>query len=387
MRTVILLAILLWAWPSGADVVVDPGSVHIGPRILGEPAFVFELDAISQDEVSRPGWPVTTTRASEAMCQQWDGTWVTVPADTACVGRWGLESYPAATNYFTESTDPFGWSVDPATGCSVSGPDADGWYTLTDARSDASCAFYRTNSSPSTGEWTTTFELASGTLSTARIATNSSAGAGGGMCSAVSLASSGGRHYCTRALTSPSYVNAVVYLGSTFSDTGSIRVRQAQLEKSPTPGPRVDCGPVPCSRAADRHAVSTEGWPTDAGRIAWWMQLARPPRSGEPIRIILRNPSGVPTLAVAGNGALAVNAGGGFVFTAPLLAEDTSGHEFAFVYSESRLALMMDGAEVWSSTGAFVVDWGDEVQIGTSGSTNPAPLSGSIRLLRVSEGE
>ena len=95
MRALLLLLLVpALALAQGPSITRDLGSVQIGPRILGEPAFAFELDALSQAEVSRPGWPVTTTRAGTANCI---GGGVAA-ANTACVGTFGLESFPSGVN-------------------------------------------------------------------------------------------------------------------------------------------------------------------------------------------------------------------------------------------------------------------------------------------------
>lgn len=115
MRALLLLLLApSLALAQGPAVTRDLGSVQTGPRILGEPAFVFELDALSQDETSRPGWPVTTIRASGATCI--DGH--SVGVNEACVSSVGLEAFAAGVGGRTVSdqhtVSTAGW--DPASG-------------------------------------------------------------------------------------------------------------------------------------------------------------------------------------------------------------------------------------------------------------------------------
>jgi len=138
MRALLLLLLApSLALAQGPAVTRDLGSVQTGPRILGEPAFVFELDALSQDETSRPGWPVTTTRASGATCI--DGH--SVGVNEACVSSVGLECFAAgvggrtAGDLHTVPTD--GWPTESGEirlQYTPASPTADGEHYLLDTR-------------------------------------------------------------------------------------------------------------------------------------------------------------------------------------------------------------------------------------------------------------
>ena len=92
MRWLLLLLLApVLALAQGPSVTRDLGSIQTGPRILGEPEFAFEMDALSQAETSLPGWPVTTVRAGTANCI---GGGVAA-ANQACIGIFGLESFPS----------------------------------------------------------------------------------------------------------------------------------------------------------------------------------------------------------------------------------------------------------------------------------------------------
>src|SRR5690606_7936775 len=109
-------------------------------------------------------------------------------------------------------------------------------------------------------------------------------GSGGGFCN-FAPSDEFSTYSCTKTITgTPTSMSIHVY-----SDIGHIDVIGCWLTKSDTPGRPCWGGEAPVTCAADRHTISTEGWPTESGEacitvifreILSWNTLIRNPGSG-----------------------------------------------------------------------------------------------------------
>ena len=376
MRLLALLAFLpSLALAQGPSITTGPGTLLSGPRILGESTFAFELDALTQDEASRPGWPVTTTRASARWCETWSG-WQSVAAGVPCIGKAGLAAFGPGMNSVPGSTD-FGT----------------GWTLTGDSRtqmSDSTGAFWRICGNGSgifsnaitaaTGEvWTSTFELRANTAATAQIGPNSAT------LGTHALSSEWKRYSQTGTMPTLTFTRAYLYV----SGSGCVDVRQAQMEKSPTPGPRHDCGAAACSWAADVHTVSTAGWPVASGEVR--LQYT-PSWSGAPssVRVLADSLSGSSGLqvyvwtdglvyALAGNGTTTTTA-----WSLPLTWVAGTTYEVIVTWGGGWISVRC--SDVAARTAAFTGSIAFQPTMVLGGNrTGSGFANGHIRLIRVSQ--
>jgi hypothetical protein len=209
------------------------------------------------------------------------GAWIPTadkPAERRSGG--GIQSYGTVQPFNANGALPTTWADDAGT-LTFTGPDAAGWWTATDndgaARESKRLAALAGTTTDINGTWTISCEMAPGTLSTARMwfyrsGAGSMATVGG--CGTTTI--SGGQRYagCTATVSGADATTnllGIFELGDgTAGVSGTVLVRQCQIEKAATPGRRCDCGPtVPCSCLGDLNTVSTAGWPVASGWCEW----------------------------------------------------------------------------------------------------------------------
>lgn len=349
------------------------GDLSTGPRILGEPAFAFEADLLAQAEASRSAFPITTTRASTAMCQLSDGTWQTVVAGVPCIGAKGMESWAGTTNYWTNSAD-FSLKTQTNTPSPVLQPD--GSWLLTDDNAGAFEGFNQAFSGVAGETWTISCLMKRGTTTTGLLGLNAS-----DFCNPTWPASEGVVS-CTKTLTAAGL--ALLYPSTS---TGTAFVRSCWLEKSSTPGPRIDCGGSPCSRAADSHTTNPAGWPVASGEIR--LRYTPAAATSTNTRMLVR--------ATSANGAdygFYIHPSGQLVFLpyGPGVTSPSSvltwvagqEYEVAVQWGGGVVRLYRDGVLVGTNTGRTMPSGAlTGVYLGIDVNTSHA--NGAIRLVRVSQ--
>lgn len=397
MRALILAVVVaLVAMPAGAvevttgnNVIVSRGSTASGPRILGEPAFALEFDALTPDEVTRPGWPVTTTRASP--CMSYDGTtWHTQPENTACVGQWGLESFGGFTQYLPRNAD---LSTYVPSGGTVVTPSGDHW-VIEDTSTDSYGGIWKASGVGLADEiWTSTCEVKAGSQSNFRLHV---AASGAGNNCPMSVGGPGcvdigdGWWRCSCSLPLP--VNGAylyLYIGHSASATGTLRARQCQLTKTDTPMPRHDCGAAACTRAADVHTVSTAGWPTTEGEFSFVVTIQEPLSTERNVWLLDgrdNGTSGGVNPYIQPDGRLRFRVGGTVYGAASPALTWEVGRAYAlrFRRGAGTTYIYRDGSLVYQVATADWV-WAPYAHLGMNYSFTAPDIATTIRLLRVSQ--
>jgi hypothetical protein len=255
------------------------GSSPTTSMLFGKEAWVFEFDcALTDASLARleaqvygsrasDGRPVTTTRPGTAWCGDHQ-----LGDNAACVSASGLEGEGPALNHATNSTNPTLWVAHIGTP-TITGPTAEGWWTYTDddpaSRETKYIAQFAAGSATHVA-YSATCDLAPGTLAQARVSIAVTAGAGvvtGGTCAHALTAPK--RYSCTATVAGAdaTTIVRVIFEAGTLAatDTGSVLVRQCQVETTATPGRRCDAGASPTTCPGDTHTVSSAGWPVSGG--------------------------------------------------------------------------------------------------------------------------
>lgn len=263
-RITLGLLITLWStygWALGAD---PQKTTMLGTDkalecpLTGSP--VCEREDLSDTSIS-------TTRASTRMCQDALGNWTTKGVNEPCFGAVG-GAPKVVTNYATNSAELAGFqSRNGAT--IVASPTGDGFRVTDNNTSDfggVDSAGSVTGLAGETYTLTCEAKYVSGSTTLYMFM-----GGGASTCSHT-LTSNFERYSCTGTLTGAATMRGRCWVGPLTTDTGSFDLRQLQLEKSPSAGPRVDCGASACS----------ESFPASVGLASFGAGTNYSPNSADP---------------------------------------------------------------------------------------------------------
>ena len=276
--TILLLAQIVQSWPWLDSPLVQPGPTICvgecaGPVVWG-PAergrLVVTCDMTS--DTCSDGRKITTTRATPVPCEVSPGVLEMVPEDTGCYSVRGLESWAANTSYLSwgAELDRSPWTVDAQASIAAL---PDGGYRvchidpaagnhglrqlLGGARPETLtvAAIARANTAPSAliGAWSQFSTL------TLPVSWN---------LVAVTKQTASGASGQTFFYPRPAGQGRCIDLLATW------------LTHTDTPGRACWGGEAPVTCAADRHTISTEGWPTTEGEISMVVELNEPLSEG-----------------------------------------------------------------------------------------------------------
>ncbi len=313
------------------------------------------------------GRPITTTRAGPAWC---DGGYQ-VGDNAPCVSAAGLESKGAVLSWAQNGARPDLWATFIGTP-TITGPDADGWYTYTDddvAAREVKRLGIIGAGSVTDGSYVVSCEMRPGTLTQAHTLISKTAGPGtittgaGGDCSTWNITLDTARRYsCPINITGTDATTELTFVFEVGFDrlvatVGDIGIRQCQIEKSTAPGRRCDAGASPTTCPGDQHTVSTAGWPVASGWCEADVMLA-----GAPIPSSYIFDTRGPAAGSAGIGVYFGVAGStlsGFTsppvqtFTTPSLTwQAGSTYRIGLRWGGGRAQIVRDGVVVGTTDGA-----------------------------------
>lgn len=291
MMLALLLAQLVLPWPGLDSPLVQPGPTICvgecaGPVVWG-PAergrLVVACDMRS--DTCSYGRRITTVRASPVPCETSPGVWEMVPEDTGCYSVRGLESWAATTSYLAYGADLTNTAWIKQTGMSVE--KVGSVYRIRRNRDDTGAAFVHQEIAAVAQQetWTAACVMRAGTATVARLSVHRSSAA-----AVVNLTSEWQVFANTKTLEEGQVPG--VSIGPAFTAGDSyIEVAGCWLTKSDTPGRPCWGGEAPVTCAADRHTISTEGWPTTHGSIEVEFRIDEAPQN---FAIILDGRSSTP---------------------------------------------------------------------------------------------
>lgn len=329
------------------------------------------------------GRKITTTRSTPVPCETSPGVWEMVPEDTACISYRGLEAWAANTSYLSYGAELVNaaWSGD-ATVLPL------GNVSWVFGAGDSSIG--QTIGSAASGDWTFTCIMrASDTTAghTARISV------GEASCDAElnpSHNSTGvgwGTYSCSTELEEAGPLTAKIWPQSMVG----VDVIGCWLTKTDTPGRACWGGEAPVTCAADRHTISTEGWPTESGEIS----LVYTPQSVDIGSTYLVNTTGGGENQPSGFYMYRITASGALVFglrrgntlhgqTTPSLAwENGRSYHVRVRWSPERAEIWRDGVLLRSWVPNVVPDSHPDVAYIGMSVFGTLQAQGSIRSLTV----
>lgn len=379
LATLLLLAQLVLPGPPSGP-IQPPGMICLGecagPVVWG-PAergrLVVACDMRS--DTCSDGRKITTTRATPVPCETSPGVWEMVPEDTGCYGVRGLESWAQTTSYLS-----YGAELDRSPWFLLSSrntltPLEDGGYRLCHEEGAPENSGLRQATSLEQGD-TATLAI----VGRAASANKALLAIGGSFAEVDLQPNSWGEVSHTGTLSSS--VNASIYPRPAGADQ-CIDLLGAWLTKSDTPGRPCWGGEAPVTCAADRHTISTEGWPTEEGEICIsaevgadatinrWLIDGRGPGATGNSRLVVRQ--GTNVLALLGPQGLVE---GGTV---------TAGqHRICVHASGNTIRLSVDGVVVAQGDAVAPMEWFPMATIGSAyPTTGGTEIDGSIRSLTV----
>ena len=189
------------------------------------------------------------------------GVWEMVPENTGCYSVRGLESWEANTSYlaYGAELDHPAWSRH--SGISVAARDGV-WEIMRNRVSVGGVYQDLLDLSPVEPEaWTASCVMKAGTSSAARLVAQRGAG-----WPRIQLTENWDTYSVTNTVQPGQLPGLVV---GPDEDQKSILVAGCWLTRTSTPGRACWGGEAPVTCAADRHTISTEGWPTEAGEVSF----------------------------------------------------------------------------------------------------------------------
>src|SRR5690606_21522952 len=232
----------------------------------------FRMTCDMRSDTCSDGRRITTVRATPVPCETSPGVWEMVPEDTGCYSVRGLESWAATTSYLA-----YGAELDNPAWSGVAGgtvevlPDG---YRIHPAPGSHNSGVLQRNLDPvSPGGETRTFACIVRTHRPAYIRYWFS----GSISASFPVVDTGGRWEvlsATRTLPDTAVPSATIGNGPASEDPVPFDVAGCWVTKTDTPGRPCWGGEAPVTCAADRHTISTEGWPTEAGEISITWELA-----------------------------------------------------------------------------------------------------------------
>lgn len=337
----------------------------------------WDLVCDMRSDTCSDGRQIATTRSTPVPCETSPGVWEIIPADQGCYSVRGLESWAANTSYLSwgAELDREPWVVMDGSQLSAL---PEGGYRLCQTGTGSNTGLNQTHSAGlQEGEWATAAVIARPNTA-----------------SAMLLGTVSGQ-YVLRQMTGEwwgRYFYAVVYGGSAqrmfiYPRPGGqqlcIDLLGAWVTKSDTPGRPCWGGEAPVTCAADRHTISTEGWPTTEGEICIsaevgadatikrWLIDGRGPGETGNSRLVVRQ--GTNVLALLGPQGLVE---GGTV---------TAGqHRLCVHASGNTIRLSVDGVVVAQGDAVAPMAWFPMATIGSAyPTTGGTEIDGSISSIRV----
>lgn len=219
----------------------------------------FRMACDLRSDTCSDGRQIATTRPTPVPCEVSPGVWEMVPEDTACISWRGLDSWAQNTSYLS-----YGAELDRSPWRAVEGATVQslptGGYRVTGTASNSRALQGGISSIP--GPHTLSCVLRTdepGTHTRLRIWW------GTGPIIPVPVTSTWATYSITQTVSedAPENTSAHVYSGASTVD-----VIGCWLTRTDTPGRACWGGEAPVTCAADRHTISTEGWPVVAGEVS-----------------------------------------------------------------------------------------------------------------------
>lgn len=352
-----------------------------GPRVLrwaGCESRYWDVVCPMSSDTCSDGRKITTVRASPAQCETAPGVWTTVPADTGCYGVRGLESWAQTTSYLSwgAELDRSPWG--PSSRGGAIEAIADGWRVSKALDEPNSGWAQRLTGMGDGAMWTTSYILRTMTPIPMALYAGSSQSCGqetldtGGQWQTLS---------CSREVPAPSDPVASIYPGANTTGTPySVDAKAAWTVRGDTPGRACWGGEAPVTCDADRHTISTEGWPTEEGEISISFVSGDPAATGRRT-LFAGNAQTSCRLWILPSGNLQIgncpdwpsNLG-----TEDVQIRDGGRHTVTIRRRAGRVSIWLDGEQKIDSERPPLT-WDPEVHLGTTGTTNH--LNGSISRL------
>lgn len=319
------------------------------------------------------GRQIATTRSTPVPCETSPGVWEIIPADQGCYSVRGLESWAATTSYLSYGAelDRSPW-VASSSGASLE-PLSDGWRIN---KAEGGLAGWRQNVSGMAGDTYTSTCIVRGNAPGTRLYVGT-----GTFCSFDIISEDWTQVSCTRSVDSNHFLG--VYPCGNSDPECSVDVRACWYGRSPTPGRACWGGEAPVTCAADRHTISTEGWPTTEGEISVTVTVGD--TDSTPVIIDGRATSGDvgPMLYVTGAATNSIGwRSDSVTLTAPNVIERHKTHRIVAGRRDGRLYLVVDGVR-HEGPEAPPLDWQGVAILGRGRVTTFQGLNGSISSLRV----
>jgi len=294
-----------------------------------------------------------------------------VPENTGCYGVRGLESWAATTSYLAYGAEL----------------DREPWRTLQGGVVQSLPHGYRVIGTdielsrilqtipPDAGTWTFACVADTGASTGARLRAYQVGGTGSVFCN-LDIVPGFKTHSCTTTITgTPTHLSVNIYPGS-----GHVDVAGCWLTRTDTPGRPCWGGEAPVTCAADRHTISTEGWPTTEGEITISFTVGE---STAHRYIIAGRASGDTArsiLMVSNQGLLRLYRPDGSFATGPSVTLGVQ-HVVRLRPEGERTKVFLDGVEVMDVSGTL--SWAPTATIGRHFTLPNESLNCSISSIRV----
>lgn len=232
------------------------------PIEVGEPMdwdVVFDM----RSNIGSDGRKIITTRATPAQVEVAPGVWIEVPSNVGAYGIHGLESWAQNTSYLS-----WGAELNRSPWRSIRGGTlervSDGWRVSNDPAQANSGWYYVGDTADEGTTYTVACRVRAETPTTLRVVPlDIDSG-----CPPHQVGAEWTTVSCTLTAGAGRRERAHIWPGVGQSGPASVIVAGCWLTKSDTPGRPVWGGEGPVTCAADRHTVSTEGWPIEAGEVS-----------------------------------------------------------------------------------------------------------------------
>lgn len=324
------------------------------------------------------GRKITTTRATPVPCEVSPGVWEMVPEDEGCYGVRGLESWASTTTYLSwgAELDRSPWGPSPRGGAIEA--IADGWRVYKDLSEPNSGWAQRLTGMGDGTIWTTSYILRTMTPIPMAMYAGSSQSCGqetldtGGQWQTLS---------CSREVPAPADPVASIYPGGNTTGTPySVDAKAAWVVRGTTPGRACWGGEAPVTCAADRHTISTDGWPTEAGEICLTTTIGR--ASGTAV-ILDGRPGFVsqgPLLSMTPSGRIDWTSSG-TTLQGPVVPKGVA-HVICAGRRDGKLTLSVNGVSVPPIDGPALA-WEPMAVLGDSVGATPQHIDGTIGPIRI----
>lgn len=354
------------------------GPVVWGPAERGRLVVACDM----RSDTCSDGRRITTQRATPVPCETSPGVWEILPADRGCYSVRGLESWGQNTSYLSwgAELDRSPWqAVDGATVQSL----PTGGYRVIGTGSNSRIMQLGIPAVPGPHTLSCIARSVDETPQ-ARMRIYWDASSPGSV--AIPVTTEWAVHSITATVPEEWDGNISIHV---YSRTGTVDVIGCWLTRTSTPGRPCWGGEAPVTCAADRHTISTEGWPTEAGEVSVVFSLGQE-QSASDYRYLIdgRGPGGVPNVSYVyiRNDRISVQTTEGTVPSGVLTWEVGRTYHVRVRVADGSVYLYRDGLQIGTGAGTFL-PWSATALIGRGIWSVGEHINGSISSLRIRSSE